>query len=119
MSSPFTVLVPRQLPSGAVLAHTETQDYGNGLGSVDLYYVLTDGSRLHVWETNRSGALLGSKAPSIVGGTPWSGSRTSWLETTGMTGAVLVNSGRIGGTLISVDGNLSSAALRAIANSVQ
>jgi hypothetical protein len=117
--APFSVLIPSRLPADAILGRTEVQDYGNGLGSVDLSYKLADGTRLHIWETNRPDALLGDKAPSTLTGLTWSSPRAPWLETAGFSGTVLVETARIAGTLVSVDAKISSAELRAIADSVR
>ena len=117
-ATPFKVLVPARLPDGARLVRVQSNPAAGG-GDVDLEYLLSDGRRLHLWETTRSSADLQGKDPTTLTGAIHQATQAAWLEGTGFSGRVVTLSARIGNILVSVDASMSAAELLEIADSVR
>lgn len=118
-SSTFHVLLPTRLPAGARLLLTDVRRNPDNSTDVDIFYELLGGGRLHVWETDRTVAALGTKNPLKELGVLHTGSLADWLEVAGMSGRVTTLNGRLGGVLVSIDAPLPVGELLTLADSVR
>lgn len=115
----FHVLTPTAIPSGSRLVLADVRTNADGSSDVDLFYLLPSGGRLHLWETSRVPAALGTKNPLSLPGTQRPGQLAVWLEGRGLGGSVPTLTARISGILVSVDAPLSESDLLSVADSVR
>lgn len=118
--APFTPLQPARLPAGTTLVIADARTHTNGTtGDIDIFYALPNGSRLHIWQTNRPPAELGAKNPLNEPGTVYPRSLASWRALPGFDGNVLTVNALVKGRLISIDGRLTVDELLDIAESLR
>lgn len=119
-TAPFRPLTPTRLPTGTTLQAIDARTHANGLtGDVDTFYALPNGTRLHIWQTNRTPDQLRPKNPLDEPGAVHQGSRTAWVALPGFGGRVLTLNGVIHGRVVSLDANLAVAQLLEIAESLR
>ena len=118
--APFAPLQPTRLPAGTTLVIADARTHTDGTtGDVDMFYALPNGSRLHIWQTNRSPAELGAKNPLNESGVVYARSLASWRALPGFDGNVLTLNALVKGRVISIDGRLTVDELLDIAESLR
>ncbi len=118
--APFVPLQPGRLPAGTTFVIADARTHANGTtGDVDVFYRLSDGSRLHIWQTNRSLAELGPKNPLNDSGVDHPRALATWRESPGFSGRVTAVSSLVRGRVVSIDATLPVDELLQIAESLR
>lgn len=118
--APFMPLQPGRLPAGTTFVIADARTHANGTtGDVDVFYRLSDGSRFHIWQTNRSPAELGPKNPLNDSGVDHPRALATWRESPGFSGRVTVVSALVRGRVVSIDAKLPVDELLQIAESLR
>lgn len=114
----FHVLIPAALPPGARLIMTDLQHNADGSSDVNVFYQLPDGTRLHLWESDRDAAAMSTKNPLSVPGTTVRGNGAEWLQHAGLSGRLTELDARIGSVLVSADAPMPVSQLIAVVDSL-
>jgi hypothetical protein len=128
-ASPYEIVLPSFLPSDSQLVHAEWTDQeaaGSVLFGVDVWYELSDGAALHVWETNDPALAERGKDPvdpPNISGTSQQDNAT-WVlwKSEDPAYPMMAVAGRLeGGLTVSIDapiGAMSESELYDVAGSV-
>ncbi len=122
-ASPFPIKQPGYLPVGASLENVTwiVPDAEAGPAfSVDLWYALPDGTRLHVWETNNQDLIQTGKDPAApTAGTPVEIAGVTWRIVRLLPDSTTVLSAHLAdGITVTVNAILDDPTLEQVAASI-
>lgn len=79
-AAPYDVRLPASLPARATLQHVVWDKDAGGVMVIDVWYSLSDGGRLHIWQTNTTSAIesIPEGEAIAIGDRTWSQVPVDW-----------------------------------------